>query len=106
VHALTFGSAIRPSLSAVLSSQAISEPAELSTRIPALNPTQLADAVLDAVERPPHVQSAKDDIPAAGEPAQPCRLVELCSDAALVQRADEKLVREGRAFRDHTHAVR
>jgi hypothetical protein len=33
-------------------------------------------------------------------------LDELCSDAALVQRAEEKLVREGRAFRDHPHAVR
>jgi hypothetical protein len=44
---------------------------------------------------PRHVQSAEDNVGAARQSAQLGRLDELCSDAALVERADEKLGREG-----------
>jgi hypothetical protein len=68
-----------------------------------LNPAQLPDAVLDSVQRPPYVQPAKDDVIAAHQTAQPRRLDELRSVTTLVERADEKLVRQRRASRNDPH---
>jgi hypothetical protein len=65
-----------------------------------LDPVELPGALLDAVERPPNVQSAEHDVSPRHESTQPRWFEELRSHPPLVEGAHEELVRERRLSRD------
>ena len=67
-----------------------------------LDVAQIPQPVLDAVERPPHVEAAEHDVAGASAPSRDTRLDEPCPHATLDECVRERLVRASAVRRLHT----